>query len=457
MLTLLALFLAVAIVLAILPAFRAFVERDIIFNPFRDLALLPGLLLLAAAVGAVAGSYPAFFISGLRPVSIFKGKEASKLRGGGLRNGLIVLQFAASVALIICTVGVRGQLRFIQNRDMGYERDQIVVLTPRGGVEKEIEAFKTELKQNPSVLNVASSSSLPNNVTSSRMASWPGKPQSDNVPIYAQQVDYEYADVFGLEIIQGRNFSREFPSDANGVYLINESAQKALGWADPLGREFGHEDNSEDDPVGRIVGLVKDFHMQSLHLPITPLYIFLDPKSSRYVSVKIRGENIPATMASIRRAWERFAPEYPFEFSFFDDIFNRAYRAEQRLEKIFSVFAALAVLIACMGLLGLASFTAEQRTKEIGIRKVLGASTSGVIALLSREFIKWVVLANLMAWPVGYFAMRSWLRNFAYRTSLTVPMFLGAAMAAFAIAAAVISVQTYRAATANPVESMRYE
>ncbi len=188
-----------------------------------------------------------------------------------------------------------------------------------------------------------------------------------------------------------------------------------------------------------------------------PLYIFLDPTSSAKVSIKIRGGNIPATLAFIRTTWERFSPEYPFEYTFFDEIFDRAYRVEQRLGTVFSALAGLAVLIACLGLLGLASFAAEQKTKEIGIRKVLGASSPGIIVMLSREFMKWVVVANLVAWPVGYFAMQAWLRNFAYRTSLTVPMFLGAALAAFFIAATVIGLQTYRAATANPARSMRYE
>jgi putative ABC transport system permease protein len=183
----------------------------------------------------------------------------------------------------------------------------------------------------------------------------------------------------------------------------------------------------------------------------------IDPKSTNRLAIKIRGEGIPATLAFIEKTWKRFSPEYPFEFTFFDEIFDQAYRVEQRLGTVFSAFASLAVLIACLGLLGLASFTVEQKTKEIGIRKVLGASPSGVVVMLSREFMKWVVAANIVAWPVGYLAMRSWLRNFAYRTSLTVPMFLGAAMAAFLIAAAVISVQTYRAATADPVRSMRYE
>jgi len=258
-----------------------------------------------------------------------------------------------------------------------------------------------------------------------------------------------------MKVVRGRNFSRVFPSDAGGAFLINESAQKAIGWEDPIGRDFCRWAGAK--PAGKIVGVIKDFHMRSLRIPIGPLYIFLDPKIDRNVSIKIRAENIPATLGFIEKTWERFAPEYPFEYSFFDDIFDQDYRAERRLGTIFSVFAGLAILIACLGLLGLASFTAEQKTKEIGIRKVLGASTSGIIVLLSHEFMKWVVLANLIAWPIGYFAMRSWLQNFAYRTGLTVPMFLGAALAAFAIAATVISLQTYRTAAANPADSLRYE
>lgn len=452
-----ALALAVGFVLAALPAFRTFVERDIVFNPFRDAALMPALVLLAAVVGAAAGSYPALFVSAFRPVSAIKGTGATRAKGRGMRNGLIVFQFAASIALIICTVGVRGQLAFIRNTDMGYDRDQILVLTPRGGVRSGLEAFKNELRSAPAVVSVASSSCLPNSVTSSTNAQWPGQPEDARIPIYLIDADYDFPELYGLELVRGRSFSRDFPTDAGGAYLINEAARKALGWDDPIGREFGRKGHESAEPKGRIVGVLKDFHMHSLHLSIMPLYIFLDPARANRVSIKLRGGDIPAALAFVRRTWEKFAPEYPFEYAFFDDIFDRAYRVERRLGTMFSVFAGLAVLIACLGLLGLAAFTAEQKTKEIGIRKVLGASTAGVIALLSRDFLKWVVAANVIAWPIGYFAMRSWLGNFAYRIDLTVPMFLGAALAAFAIAAAVISLQTYRAAAANPAESMRYE
>ena len=456
MMTFLALLLAAGGILLVLPAFRTFVEREIVFNPFRDIALMPGLVLTAVAVGAVAGSYPAFFASAVRPVSALKGTGASRAKGRGLRNALIIFQFAASIALIICTVGVRSQLRYVQNKDLGYGREQIVILSPPQSIQNNLESFKTELKRNPAVLSVAASGNLPNRIDNRTNANWPGKPDSVQIPIYYQYADYDYIDLYGMTIVQGRNFSRDFPSDVGGAFLINESAQKALGWDDPVGREFIHSYNGM---AGKIVGVVKDFHTNSLHFPIVPMSIVL-PDKQRFgaeISIKIQGNNISQTLAFLRKTWESFEPEYPFTYSFFDEMLGRAYRSEQRLGKIFSAFSGLAVLIACLGLLGLASFTAEQKTKEIGIRKVLGASSSGVVVMLSREFMKWVVLANLIAWPIGYFAMRSWLRNFAYRTSLTVPMFLGAGLAAFAIAAAVISLRTYRAATANPADSIKYE
>ena len=452
---LMALLLAIGLVLAVLPAFRAFMEREIVFRPLHDAVLTPALLLLAVLVGVAAGSYPALFVSSFRPVATLKGSGAMRFKGRMLRNALIVFQFAASIALIICTIGVRSQLRFIRNTDMGYAREQILVLNPTGSVAKNIEAFKAELKKMPSVLAITASSSLPNKISSQTSARWPGKPDTVDIPIYVQETDYDFVDFFGLKIVQGRNFSREFPSDASGAFLINEAARKALGWEDPIGHDFNRWGN--DKPAGKIVGVIKDFHMHSLHLPIMPLYIFLDPETDYNLSVKIDGRGIPETISAIRKTWDRFADGFPFEYRFFDEIFDRAYRAEQRLGKVFSAFAGLAVLIACLGLVGLASFAAELKTKEIGIRKVLGASSPGVIVLLSREFMKWVALANVVAWPIGYFAMKSWLGNFAYRTSLTVPMFLGAGLAAFLIAAAVIGLQTYRVAAANPAKSIRYE
>ena len=452
-----ALVLAVGIVRAVLPAFRNFVEREIVFDPFRDVALMPGLLLLAIVVGAIAGSYPALFASAFRPAPVLKGTGVPRAKGRGLRYGLIVFQFAASTALIICTAGVRGQLRYVQNKDLGYGREQIVVLPslPRS-IQDDLEAFKTELKRNPAVLAVAASGNLPNGIDNRTTADWPGKPESVQIPIHYQYADYDYVDLYGMTVVRGRNFSRDFASDAGGAFLINESLQEALGWEDPVGREFIHAYNGM---TGKIVGVVKDFHTSSLRFPIVPMSIVL-PRSQRYsawVSIKIQGRDIPQTLAFLRKTCQRFAPEYPFTYSFFDEILGKTYRGERRLGMMFGVFAGLAVLIACLGLVGLASLTAERKTKEIGIRKVLGASPSAVVALLSREFMKWVALANVIAWPIGYLVMRSWLRNFAYRIDLTASMFLGAGLAAFTIAATVVSVQTFRAASANPVDSLRHE
>ena len=265
---------------------------------------------------------------------------------------------------------------------MGYQREQIVVLKQHGGLRGNLEAFKAEIRRNPSIVNVAGSSCLPNDITGQTFANWPGKPKTTEIPIYFLEADINFVELYGLDIVQGRSFSRVIPSDAKGAFLINESAAKALGWKDPIGRPFIRWGNPKAE--GSIVGVVKDFHMHSLHLPIMPLWIFLNPSRTDELSIRIRGENIPQTMAFLRESWARFSPESPFEYSFFDEIFDKAYRTEQRLGTLFGAFSGMAIFIACLGLLGLASFTAEQKTKEIGIRKVLGASASGIIVMFSR-------------------------------------------------------------------------
>ncbi len=456
MMTLLSLSLALILVAVSLPAFNRFIERPLTLNLLENHQFLLGLFAVVVFVGLFAGSYPSVYISSFRPISVLRGAFSRGHKGKTLRNGLVVAQFIISIILIASTIVVRNQLHFIQNREMGYNREQILVMSIHDrNLPKKMEALRTELKSHPNITHVSLSRSLPNHVTSERIAEWPGKPDDVHVPIYVNEGDYEFIDLFEIEMARGRNFSPDFPSDANGAILLNETAVKALGWEDPLGREMNHWGREERS--GTVVGVIKDFHMHSLHLEIKPLYVFLNPKSGRYISIKVKEQNLPGTIDFIRGTIREFSPQYPFNYQFFDDIFDRAYRAEQKIGTQFSVFAMLAILIACLGLFGLASFTAEQRTKEIGIRKILGASVSHIAFLLSREFTKWVVIANIVAWPIAYYVMTQWLQNFAYKVNLGLFSFLLAGAFALFIALLTVSFQTIRAATANPVDSLRYE
>lgn len=454
--TFIALLLTMLLITLALPVFNRFVERDITFDPVNNPELLLGIVGTFALVALLAGGYPAAYISRFRPIAALKNTSNRGKKSVFFRNSLVVFQFVISILLILCTVIVRSQLRFIQDQDMGYNREHIVVLNSRDeNLRKQLKVFKTELKNNPDIINVTTSTSLPNHIDSSTFAKWPGKPEDVDIPIYVGECDYDFVDVFELKLAYGRNFSREHTSDANGAFLINETAAKAIGWENPLGKEFSRWGN--DKSAGRIVGVLKDFHIHSLHQEIKPLYIFLRTDFPRFISIKIRGANIPASLEYIGKTFKNFSPTYPFEYSFFDEVFDRAYRAEQRIGHMFSVFTLLTIFIACLGLFGLASFTAEARTKEIGIRKVLGASVSNIIGLLNQEYVKKVILATLIACPLGFYAMSKWLQNFHYRINLGVLPFLLAGLIALAIALITVSLQTFRAAATNPADSLHYE
>ena len=456
LITFMALLLTFGLIALSLPAFNRFVERDISFNPINNPGLLLGILITFASVVLLAGGYPAAYISKFRPISALKSSSDRGKKSVFFRNTLVVFQFVISILLILSTVVVRSQLRFIQNREMGYNREHIVVIRPRDeNLRNQIDVFKAELKNNPDIVNVSASTSLPNHISSSTFAQWPGKPEDLEVAIYVCEGDYDFVDVFELKMALGRNFSRAYPSDATGAFLINESAVKAIGWESPIGQVFNRWGNEE--PAGQIVGVLKDFHMHSLHLEIEPLYVFLRSDISNYVSIKIRGENIPSTLSFIEETFSTFSPTYPFEYSFFDEVFNRAYKAEQRIGRLFNTFSLLTIFIACLGLFGLASFTAETRTKEIGIRKVLGASVPSIIRLLNQEYVKKLVLAAFVAWPLGFYAMSKWLQNFHYRIKLGVIPFLAAGLIALVIALITVSFQTFRAAATNPADSLHYE
>ncbi|MCJ7581229.1 MAG: ABC transporter permease [Candidatus Aminicenantes bacterium] len=459
LLAFLALLISCFLAKALLPVFNDFVGRDLRFSPVSNpwlLALLGGILMF---IGLFAGSYPAFVLSSFRPTAILKGVLVKKGKGLSLRNGLVVVQFGISIVLITCTLVVKSQLNFIKNADVGYTRDQVVTMNLRDPeIQRRLPVIKEEFLNNPSILAVSSSSNLPHRITSLRRAKSPESGDEDYFPIYELTVDYDFIDLFAIEMVEGRNFSREFLSDADEGFILNEAAVRALGYADPLNREFIYPIHGGSLGRGRIIGVMKDFNMLSLHQGIEPLYLRLDPEQSqRYLSVKISEDNIPETLAFIEDKFDSLSSAYPVEFLFFDDVFFREYQNEQKMGKMFDAFGLLAVFIACLGLFGLASFATESRIKEIGIRKVLGASSGGIVVHLSKEFVKWVMASNLLAWPIAFYIMNRWLQGFAYRVPLGFGLFLLSASIALGLALLTVFYQVSKAAHADPVHALKYE
>jgi len=376
-----------------------------------------------------------------------------------------VFQFAISIILIFCTLVVKDQLDFMKNKETGFTKDQIVnVMVRDKNVRKDFEIIIYELKKNPDVLYASASSHLPNSIYYSSSINWPGiTEEDDRFQNYYAKVDFDFCSVYDIEIIKGRNFSRDYAYDRNDAFLVNEATVKALGWEDPLGSEI-----SVWDGTGKIVGIMKDFHFQSFYNTIKPLSLFLSPdmqseasafkeRNSYYLSVKIRANKIPETLNFLEDQMKKFSPAYPFEYHFFDDIFDRTYRNVEKTGKIFGAFTSISIFIGCLGLFGLAAFMAVQRTKEIGIRKVLGATVKNVIYMLSKEFVKWVIIAAVFALPVSWYAMNKWLQDFAFRINISAGVFALSVIIALAVALLTVSYQSIKAATANPVNSLRDE
>ncbi len=450
--TLIALCISLLLIQILEGVFHDLTGKTLAFSDLRPGFIL-GLLLITVFTGLAAGVFPALVMSSFKPVRALRngfdrvGKKAS------FRKTLVVIQVSLSIILLIGMGGIEKQLRYIRKRDLGFDKHGVLYMRMNGEIQKNYEVFRNELLQNPDVAAVARTFQPPGEMSAIiRGIRWQGMEAGDSVAFGYIPVDYDTLDLLGLKIVQGRNFSKEFPADESS-FILNENAVKAMGLEDPIGKPF----SISEDSKGTIIGVVKDFHSMPLNFGIEPVMILLDPDFYSLVLVKIRPEDRREAISGIEAAWKKYSTGFPFEYHFLDELFALDYGPEILAGKLFRTLSLIAVFISCLGLLGLSAFISEQKTKEIGIRKTLGASALRVVLLLTKQFFLWILLANVIAWPIAYFAMRSWLNNYPFRTTLGLPLFLLAAAAALAVTMFTVSFQAVKAALANPADSLRYE
>ncbi len=449
LLTLLALILAIVCVEALLPVYNWLTGKEMGLDLWQRPEMLVGLALVVLIVGLGAGAYPALFLSHFRPALVLKGGVATK-GGTRVRRALVTFQFAVSVALMAGTLVIQRQLDYIQTKHLGFDTEQILLLPVKGTLEQKKDAFKQELLALPGVQHVSISSGSPN-------LAWGITHEHDGIeyPLRGIHVDADYLDAMGMELVAGRDFDPALASDS-ASFIVNETAARLLGLEDKVGEILETPIYNSND---RLIGIVSDFHIASLREPIGPAFLRLAsaPDFMQALVVRLEPNRIPETLQDISGVWRRFAPDFPFDYDFLDEMLREQYEAEKRLAITLGAFALVAILVACLGLFGLAAFTAESRTKEIGIRKVLGASIGSIVALLSKEFARLVILAALVTVPIVYLAMNRWLEDFAYRIEIGPGIFLLAGAFALLTALATVSYQAVKAALADPVKSLRYE
>jgi len=442
-------------VLLLLPVFNGLTGKT--FGP--DALLKPrfllGTLAVVLATGIIAGSYPALFLSSFRPVKSLQGRLTGRAKSAFFRKTLVVVQFGLSLLFLIGLGVVVRQVDYMRAKNLGYDKERMLYLPLRDKASRSYAVFKEQLLLNPRIMGVTATRHPPTFITADdTFADWDGKNPQAKFRISFASVDFDFPETMKIEMVAGRSFSRAVASDTRRAFLVNEEVPKLMGLdaGSAVGRRFvfrGYE--------GTIVGVMKDFHFQPVRLALAPLAVVVDPKDFRYAVIRPAAGEISAALEEVKKVWRRIYPQYPFEYRFFDQDFDQMYRQEERLGTFLKVLSAVAVFIACLGLFGLASYMAEQRTKEIGVRKILGASSSSLVLLLSKEFARWVVAANLFAWPAGYLLMRQWLRQFAYRQGVAWWLFAAAGAGALAVALATVSFQAVRAARANPVKALKYE
>lgn len=466
-------FLVEAITISLISGVLAFVLIQFLIPLFNNISgktislssltstwtFIPLFLLGTLFIGLLSGSYPAFVLSGFKPLEVLKGKLFSTQKGASLRNSLVVIQFVISVVLIIATIVVFRQLEFIQNKELGFDKENIIVVKGGFGLDPQrTETMKEEFLRMPGVAAVGSCNTTPGGLYQGVSF----RKSGDNEKLTGRQlvIDHNYVECMGMEILEGRDFQEEF-ADSSSV-ILNEAALKAMDIQDPLGKQiFSSNFNQEDiEQSFTIVGIIKDFHFQSLHREVEPLFLVIPPNPqgiNNNINVRIKPNSFTSTISQIEQSWKTFNPEQPFQFTFLDSDLNELYTAEQTSKKVFGLFTMLAIFIACMGLLGLAAYITKRRTKEIGIRKVIGASTGQIIGLLTKDFLKLVIIALVVATPIAWFGMSQWLQNFAFSINLSWWIFVLAGALAIGIAFFTVSFQSIRAASANPIQSLRDE
>jgi putative ABC transport system permease protein len=460
--SLIALITALIFVRLALPLFKSISGIDLTLGPGQLAWLIPMSFGLALFVGLAAGSYPAFYLSAFQPARTLKGGPGGSEAGSGnaaFRRFLVVGQFVLSILMISGTRTIGDQIRYMKNKDMGFEKDQVLAIrTSDEKILQTLDQVKSRLKEVPGVLEVSATTFVPGQGQSVNPVVPEGSPENATVGYREVLADADYVRTLGMEIVKGRDFSKDMISDSKDSILINETAVRETGWDDPIGKTMKIATRKAFQySIKTVIGVVRDFHYSSLRNRIEPLYISNEMRDLSALAVKVEADETVRIVGELKKAWETISPGELFNFFFVDELFDAQYRSEERLNRIFSTFSLIAIAIACLGLFGLASYMAERRKKEVGIRKVLGATNGEMVGLLSRDFLKLVGLAALVAWPIAYFAMNAWLREFAYRTPIRPWPFIFSGLAALAIAFLTVSFQAVRAAWANPADSLKYE
>ncbi|MCK5145693.1 FtsX-like permease family protein, partial [bacterium] len=448
-----ALAISMILISIVLPHFNNLTAKKLILFQHGDISIFLILIFTALLTGLLAGSYPAIYLSSFNPAKILKGTITRTPKAGNLRKIFVITQFAASIILIISTLVINKQVDFIKTRDPGYKKDNLLYFRMNDSIKTQYTAIKHQLLQNPEIQNVSQCYYLPNwHGPSVNLREWEGKTDDKEIMLYYLSADFDYISTMGMTINQGRDFSETFTSDTQSNIIVNMEAVRQLGMEDPVGKNV----NISGSDL-RIIGVVNNFNIENIRNKINPFAIFIQPSQARYALLRIKSDNINHLLDDIKESVAEFEGDFPVDIRFMDDMLDSMYRLEMTSVKIVCSFSILAIIISCLGLFGLTAFIAEKRTKEIGIRKTLGASASSIIILLSRQFALLMVVASLIAYPAAYYLSAAWLQNYAFKTRISIDLFIIAGLATIGITVVTVVFQSMKAAYANPLKALRIE